>query len=101
MSDKYNDGVLDERFKNILDKLDDQFEAHTKILGDIKGQTTATNGKVAAINAKQERQDGFNSALMWVFGLIIVPVIGVIIWQVFLNAIHLASVQATLKTITK
>ena len=49
MSEKYNDGVLDEKFKRLEELMGDHFEAHTNILSDIKTQTTKTNGRVTSV----------------------------------------------------
>lgn len=49
MSDKYNDGVLDEKFSRVEELMSAHFEAHTSILKEIQGQTTRTNGRVTLV----------------------------------------------------
>lgn len=46
MSERYSDGVLDEKFVGIEDKMDAHFEVQNKSLIRIETQTTRTNGRV-------------------------------------------------------
>lgn len=46
MMEKYSDGVLDEKFINIEDKMEAHFDAQNQTLIRIESQTTKTNGRV-------------------------------------------------------
>lgn len=69
--EKYSDNLLDEKFTNIGEKMDDHFEALSGVLGEIKKQTTTTNGRVS----KLERWQQFVLGGWAVFSLIVVPLL--------------------------
>lgn len=96
MRDKYPDGVLDVKFQSIEDKLDEHFEATTKVLVDIKEQTTQTNGKVANINGKQLWQSGALFATGGFVMAIVVPLVGFLAYMVIQNSEHLAGIDVQL-----
>lgn len=58
MSDKYNDGVLDEKFEGIHEKIETYAEAQLETLGRIEIQTKKTNGSVADIQRWREQMVG-------------------------------------------
>ena len=72
----------DQRFGEITEKLDDHFEAHTKVLGEILGQTTKTNGSVAAIKEWRAFATGAFYMLSGTVSLIILPIVGFVLWRV-------------------
>lgn len=76
--EKYTDGLLDEKFKVIEEKMDDHFDALTGILGDIKTQTTLTNGRVN----KHEGRWQFLMGGWAVFSIIVLPTLGGLCWMV-------------------
>lgn len=96
MSDRYSDAVLDEKFKNITDKLDEQFEATTRVLKDIKDQTTKTNGSVR--NLQLWRQ--FILGGMTVLSVIVLPTLAFLSFQIIANSNHIAAAEALISQFT-
>ncbi len=83
MREKYNDGVLDEKFTNIHEKMDEQFEASMKVLADIKEQTTKTNGRVTALEKGREWLLGFIYAFGLFMTVIVIPLLGLSLYEIF------------------
>jgi hypothetical protein len=92
MSDRYPDTTLDEKFKSISDKMDEQFEAQNKVLFDIKAQTTRTNGRVDSLEGWRQYIVGGTGMLT----LIVIPALGFLAYMVITNSNQLAGVDAVI-----
>lgn len=80
--DKYSDSFLDEKFSVVSEKMDDHFEATTKILGDIKTQTTATNGRVTKLEGDNKYFKGGAAVFMFFIAFIVLPILGILGWKI-------------------
>lgn len=47
-----SEDVIKEKFENLEEKIETNFDAHTELLKDIKEQTTKTNGRVTELEKK-------------------------------------------------
>lgn len=80
--DKYSDDFLDDKFATISEKMDDHFDATTGILGDIKAQTTATNGRVGKLEGDNKYFKGGAVVFLFFITFIILPILGILSWKV-------------------
>lgn len=55
MSERYTDGVLDEKFLSVENKLEVHFDAQGEMLKRIEEQTKKTNGSVADLKVFREQ----------------------------------------------
>jgi hypothetical protein len=90
MSDKYNDGVLDEKFGNVLEKMDDHFDATTGILKSLTDQVMKTNGSVRNLQLWRSYILGGMS----VFMLFVIPIVGFLAYQVIKNGASISALEA-------
>lgn len=90
--EKYTDGLLDEKFLTIAEKMDDHFDALTVILGDIKKQTTVTNGRVGSLEGWKNRLIGG----WFVFSIICLPALGFLCWKVIELDKQISTIQTVI-----
>jgi 3-methyladenine DNA glycosylase/8-oxoguanine DNA glycosylase len=90
MTDRYPDSTLDEKFRSIEDKLDEQFEAQNKVLFDIKDQTTKTNGRVGSLEGWRQ----YNTGGLTMLAIVIVPALGFLAYMVIQTANHVSAIDA-------
>lgn len=62
MNDHYSNGILDEKFLNIENKLETYFEGQNQMLNRIETQTIKTNGRVTELEKKQIKNDAVAEA---------------------------------------
>lgn len=63
MSEKYTDGLLDEKFMNLEEKIETYGEAQMKVLTSIDEQTKKTNGRTTELEKQQIRNEAKYAAL--------------------------------------
>lgn len=83
MSEKYSDGLLDEKFS----RMDERFDEQNVVLSRIEDQTKKTNGSIAAINRWRERLNGG----MYVAGVFIVMIVLPILTFALITLINIDS----------
>lgn len=96
MSERYPDSTLDVKFQSIEDKMDDHFEATTKVLAAIVEQTTKTNGSVRTL----QKARAFMTGGIAVLTVVVVPAVGYLAYQVIQSSQKIAAVAAVLRTLT-
>lgn len=101
MEEPYTNRELDAKFEAILSKQDEYFEAHTKVLVDIKEQTTKTNGSVALIKGSQKWQQGFMFAVGTMLMAIVVPALAYFAILAINNNAKLEAISALVQVLQK
>lgn len=83
MSDKYNDGVLDEKFMSLHEKIEAYSEAQMSVLGRIEAQTTKTNGRVTSLEKWRQLGTGFIYAVSMFMTVVILPLLGASLYEIY------------------
>lgn len=83
MSEKYNDGVLDEKFSSLHEKIETYAEAQMRVLSRIEDQTTRTNGRVTAMEKWRSFITGFVYAVGVFMTVIILPLLGSTMYEIY------------------
>lgn len=97
----YSNREIDEKFKNVLDKMDEHFEATTDVQSKILEQTTKTNGSVASVKGTQKWQQGFMYGLGLFVLAIVIPILGYVAILAINNNAKLSSISATVRSLNK
>lgn len=97
----YTNRELDEKFRNLADKLDTHHRDLSEDLAKVLEQTTKTNGSVAAIKGNQKWLSGLTYGLGACLIAIIIPVIGYLALTTIGNSTQLAALKTAVHTLTK
>jgi hypothetical protein len=79
MSERFNDGVLQEKFDTIIEKLD-----------RIEAQTTKTNGSVRSLQGSRQ----YTYGALTIITALVLPTLGFLSYQIIKNSEHIAAIDA-------